>query len=395
MSAAPLYIHASSLVTCCGAGWAAHAEALREARGGLAPNDFAPAAEVATWIGRVAAVEDSPLPPQWSAWDCRNNRLAMLALAQDNVAEAIAAAAARLGASRIGVFVGSSTSGILSTELAALDASASGASLTFDPEFYMARHNMFATTRFIRAYCGLRGPAATISTACSSSAKAFAAARRAIRAGHCEAAVVAGVDSLTLSTLHGFRSLQLLSPQPCRPFGAMRTGISIGEAAAIALVGTEPSDVYLAGVGESSDAHHMSTPPANGAGAARAMQAALADAGVDPQAIDYINLHGTGTLVNDAAEAAAVRAVFGGTTASSSTKGYTGHTLGAAGAVEALLAVHALRAAIIPANLGGVPVDPAVNIAIATQARAAPLAKVLSNSFGFGGSNCALVFARS
>jgi 3-oxoacyl-[acyl-carrier-protein] synthase-1 len=236
--------------------------------------------------------------------------------------------------------------------------------------------------------------ATTISTACSSSAKAFTAARRAIRAGRCDAAVVAGVDSLSLSTLYGFRSLQLLSPDPCRPFSTLRAGISIGEAAAVALVSGEASDVYLAGAGESSDAHHMSTPPADGAGAARAMRAALADAGIDARAIDYINLHGTGTPANDAAESAAVHAVFGDATPASSTKGYTGHTLGAAGAVEALVAVHALRTGLVPANLGGTPVDPSLGIAIETGTRTSPLARVLSNSFGFGGSNCSLLFAR-
>ena len=139
----------------------------------------------------------------------------------------------------------------------------------------------------------------------------------------------------------------------------------------------------------------MSTPPADGAGAQRAMRAALADAGVGADAVGYINLHGTGTLVNDAAEAVAVNAVFGAATPASSTKGFTGHTLGAAGAVEALLALHALRAQAVPVNLGGAPVDPRLQIAIVTASRATPLAYALSNSFGFGGSNCALLFARA
>jgi 3-oxoacyl-[acyl-carrier-protein] synthase-1 len=394
MSAPRLYIHASSLVTCCGIGWGAHAAALRDARSGLAPNDFAPAAEVSTWIGRVAAVEDSVLPAGWADYDCRNNRLAMLALAQDGVTAAIRRAARRFGAARIGVFLGSTTSGILSTELAAREAARTGVPIAFDPAYYKTRHSMFATARFIRAWCRVEGMATTISTACSSSAKAFTAARRAIRAGRCDAAVVAGVDSLSLSTLYGFRSLQLLSPDPCRPFSTLRAGISIGEAAAVALVSGEASDVHLAGAGEGSDAHHMSTPPADGAGAARAMRAALADAGIDARAIDYINLHGTGTPANDAAESAAVHAVFGDATPASSTKGYTGHTLGAAGAVEALVAVHALRTGLVPANLGGTPVDPSLGIAIETGTRTSPLARVLSNSFGFGGSNCSLLFAR-
>jgi len=391
----PLYVHASSLVTCCGAGWDAHDAALRTMQGGLAPNDFAPATGIATWIGRVAGVEDAPLPADWHDYDCRNNRLALLALRQDGVDAAIATAAKRHGVARIGVFIGSSTSGVLSTEIAARDAAERGVALAFAPAHYAARHNMYATARFIRAWCGLEGPGATISTACSSSAKAFIAARRAIRAGRCDAAVVAGVDSLALSTLHGFRALQLLSPRACRPFGALRDGISIGEAAAVALVGGEARGVRLAGAGESSDAHHMSTPPPDGAGAARAMQAALDDAGINAAAVGYINLHGTATPVNDAAEAAAVRTVFGASTPASSTKGYSGHTLGAAGALEALLAIHALRNDFIPANLGGLPVDAALGIEIATTTRAAQLTHVMSNSFGFGGSNCALVFSRA
>ncbi|MEO8848868.1 MAG: beta-ketoacyl-ACP synthase, partial [Casimicrobiaceae bacterium] len=342
-----------------------------------------------------AAVEDIAWPPAWRDYDCRNNRLALLALQQDGVADAIHDAARRHGPARIGVFVGTSTSGVLSTELAVRAATAAGIPLAFEPAFYAARHNMFATARFIRAWCGLRGPALAISTACSSSAKAFVAARRAIRAGRCDAAVVAGVDSLALSTLYGFRALQLLSAHACRPFSALRDGISIGEGAAIALVCSEPSDVRLAGAGESSDAHHMSTPPVDGAGAARAMHAALRDAAIDPAAIGYINLHGTGTPVNDAAEAAAVRTVFGAATPASSTKGFTGHTLGAAGAVEALLAMHALRSGITLPTLGGAPLDATLGIDIATAPRTLALAHVMSNSFGFGGSNCALVFART
>ncbi len=393
--AAPLYVHASSLVSCCGVGWRDHADALRDERSGLAPNDFEPAADLATHIGRVDGIERLPLPAAFAEFDCRNNRLALMALLQDGVGDAIRAAAARVGPSRVGVFVGSTTSGILSTELAVREAAISGVPPAFGDAFYSSRHNMFATAKFIRAWCGLAGPAAMISTACSSSAKAFVSARRAIRAGRCDAAVVAGVDSLALSALYGFHSLQLLSHASCKPFSSQRAGLSIGEAAAIALVSSDPSDVYLAGAGESSDAHHMSTPPADGAGASRALHRALADAGVAAGAIDYINLHGTGTLANDSAEDAAVHAVFGSATPSSSTKGFTGHTLGAAGAVEALVAIHALRSQMLPANLGGDPLDAQLSIRIESRTRPLAIGRALSNSFGFAGSNCALVFART
>jgi 3-oxoacyl-[acyl-carrier-protein] synthase I len=390
-----VHVHASSLVSCCGIGWAAHRAALRDAASGLAPNDFAPASEIATWIGRVDGVEAVSVPPPLHDCDCRNNRLALLALQQDGLAEAIAQAARRHGRDRIGVVVGTSTSGILSTELAVRAAAAAGIAARFAPGYYDDCHNMFATARFVRAWCRLEGPALTISTACSSSAKAFVTARRWIALRRCDAVVVAGVDSLALSTLHGFRALQLLSSERCRPFAATRAGISIGEAAAIALLEAAPSDVALAGAGETCDAHHMSTPPADGEGARRAMQAALADAGLDAAAIDYINLHGTGTRVNDAAEAAAVHALFGAHAAASSTKGATGHTLGAAGALEALLCVAALREGLVPANVGGETSDPALPLAPASAPRMAPLRHALTNSFGFGGSNCTLIFARA
>ena len=391
----PLFVGASSWVSCLGEGWPAHGRALATAASGLAPGDFSPAASLATWVGRVAAADDAPLPATFADYDCRNNRLAWRALGHDGLDAAVRRTVARVGAARVGVFVGTSTSGILDTELVARNAALRGASPAFESHRYAGCHSLFATTRFLMAWFGLTGPAMTVSTACSSSAKVFVAARRAIRAGRCDAAIVAGVDSLALSTLYGFHALQLLSASPCRPCAADRSGISIGEAAAIALVGREASDVALTGAGESSDAHHMSTPPADGHGARRAMTAALADAGLAPSAIDYINLHGTGTPANDAAEAAAIRAVFGSPPLASSTKGATGHALGAAGALEALVSIHALRNGCVPANVGTQTPDPRLGLAIACAPTPARLSHVLSNSFGFGGSNCALVFTGS
>src|SRR5690606_25506781 len=207
---------------------------------------------------------------------------------------------------------------------------------------------------FAQRYFGLSGPAATISSACSSSAKVFASARRMIQAGLIDAAVVGGVDTLCLTTLYGFNSLGLLAPQACRPFSAARNGISIGEAAALALLERAPASldagaVLLAGVGESSDAYHMSSPHPEGLGARMAMQQALAMAGLEPEQIDYINLHGTATPSNDAAEGKAVAALFGSVTPCSSTKGATGHTLGAAGGLEAVICALALRHGLMPA----------------------------------------------
>lgn len=238
-----------------------------------------------------------------------------------------------------------------------------------------------------------------ISAACSSSGKAFASAQRAIAAGLIDAALVGGVDSLCLTTLYGFHSLQLVSAAPCRPFDVARDGISIGEAAAFALLERAPEApaadaVLLLGYGESSDAHHMSSPHPQGRGAREAMQKALAAARLAPAAIDYINFHGTGTPSNDESEARAVAAALGARVPGSSTKGATGHTLGAAGALEAVICALALRAQLIPAGVNTTELDPALEVNYQRRGRAAPLRHVMSNSFGFGGSNCCLIFGR-
>jgi 3-oxoacyl-[acyl-carrier-protein] synthase-1 len=215
-----------------------------------------------------------------------------------------------------------------------------------------------------------------------------------IQAGIVDAAVVGGVDSLCMTTLYGFKSLELVSIDICRPFDAHRNGLSIGEAAAFALVQREPQQVqaWLLGAGESSDGHHMSSPHPEGAGAAAAMRGALAQAGLQPQDVDYLNLHGTGTPGNDAAEAMAVHAVFGNTLPCSSTKGYTGHTLGAAGALEAAVCVLALQHGFMPAGLNVTTPDPTLQVLYLHEPRQQPLRVVASNSFGFGGSNASLVF---
>jgi 3-oxoacyl-[acyl-carrier-protein] synthase-1 len=246
---------------------------------------------------------------------------------------------------------------------------------------------------------GLGGSQATVSTACSSSAKVFAGAARLIAMNLADAVVVGGVDSLCRNTLYGFASLELLSPEPCRPCAADRRGISIGEAAGFALLeradtARDHTGVQLLGVGESSDAHHMSTPDPAGAGAALAMQRALACAGLGAADIDYINLHATASAANDAMETAAVCAVFGDAVRMSGTKGWTGHALGAAGIVEAAISVICLRDGLIPGCLNTVTRDPALSGEIVLDNRDAPLRRVLSNSFGFGGSNASLVFGR-
>jgi 3-oxoacyl-[acyl-carrier-protein] synthase-1 len=388
----PLSITAYTVTSAAGVGAAATLSALRAGTSGLARNDLA-WTDLECSIGRVRAAEDRGLVAH-DQYDCRNNRLALLALEQDGFIDRVAAARSRHGAGRIGVFVGTSTSGILSTEEAYRQRDAEG---NLPAHYrYDTTHNLDATTEFVRLTLGLEGPAATISTACSSSAKVFALAERFMRLGLIDAAVVGGVDSLCLTTLYGFNSLQLVTPDMCRPFDAARRGLSIGEAAGFALL-EKSGDAApcLLGYGETSDAHHMSTPHPEGEGARGAMLEALRRAGLQPGDIDYINLHGTATPANDRVEGLAVNTVFGSETPCSSTKGFTGHTLGAAGITEAVISLLSLEHGFLPGSPTTQTVDPEIRCGIVLQGRAAPVEKVMSNSFGFGGSNCVLVFGRA
>jgi 3-oxoacyl-[acyl-carrier-protein] synthase-1 len=394
----PLVLRAYTAASCIGRGLDQTLAALREERSGLAPCRFE-TTSLDTHVGEVRGVDAQALPAGFLRFECRNNRLAELALRQDGFDEAVRKAAHRFGPRRIGVFDGTRTSGILQTELAyrQRDPVSGALPAAFD---YAATHNSFSVADYLRRRLGLEGPAAVVSCACASSAKVFATASRMLEADLIDAALVGGVDSLCLTTLYGFNSLQLCSPAPCRPFDAARDGISIGEAAAFALVervsgGESADDVLLLGVGESNDAYHMSAPHPEGQGARRAMLLALSDAGLEPDAIDYINLHGTGTPSNDRSESQAVTSVFGPVTACSSTKGATGHALGAAGALEAVIAALSLRHGFMPAGVNTAQVDPTLTAHYLTTKRVAPVARVLSNSFGFGGTNCSLILGRA
>lgn len=393
----PVTLSAYTATSCLGVGLAPTLEALRATRSGLTPCGFLDV-DIDTWVGIVPGLEAVSLPRALGAYDCRNNRLARLGLAQDGFESAARAAAHRHGSDRVGVFIGTSTSGILETELAyrALDPVTGALPATFN---YVGTHNMFSCAAFVRGVLGLSGPASVISTACSSSAKAFGMAARMIELGVIDAAVVGGVDSLCLTTLYGFHSLQLTATRPCRPFAADRDGISIGEAAAFALLERADSDpggdgVALLGVGESNDGYHLSTPHPEGLGAQLAMRSALKSAALEPVAIDYLNLHGTGTVSNDLAESIAVEAVFGARAHASSTKGLTGHALGAAGALEAVVCALALRHGFMPGGSSTGVADRSLPVDYVGRTAAAPLRRVLSNSFGFGGTNCSLVLGR-
>jgi len=395
----PLLLSHYTATTCAGRGLAAHLDMLRAAGTGLKPGGFAHC-DLNTYIGAVAGADEALIDGELARFNCRNNRIALIAVQQDNFVEHAREAVARYGSKRVGVFIGTSTAGVLETELAyrQRDPASGALPTTLD---YAATHSPFSVADFIRRTLGVAGPSVAISSACSSSAKVFAAASRMIEVGLIDAAVVGGVDSLCQTTLYGFNSLELLSPQMCRPFDVARNGISIGEGAAFALLERPTATsarthdgVALLGYGESSDAYHMSSPHPDGLGAQLAMRAALESARLEPAQIDYINLHGTATPSNDQAEGRAVAALFEGTPCSS-TKGMTGHTLGAAGAVEAVLAALALQYGFMPASANTRALDPAISLDYLLARRDQPLRAVLSNSFGFGGTNCSLVLGQA
>lgn len=389
----PIELTAFTLTTCLGRGLDATRDALAHGRSGLAPCRFE-TVQLDTWIGEVHGVDAQVLPAVLASYDCRNNRMVQMGLETDGFADAVRAAVTRHGVGRVGVFLGTSTAGILQTELAYRRRDPDTGALPGDFH-YRGTHNAFSLAEFTRAYFGLQGVAMAISTACSSSAKVFAAAARQLALGTVDAAIVGGTDSLCLTTLYGFSSLQLTSAEPCRPYDVKRNGLSIGEGAAFALLQRAstpaPGSVLLLGVGESSDAYHMSAPHPEGLGARMAMEAALRSANLATGDIDYINLHGTATPANDAAEGRAVADLFGSGVPCNSTKGATGHTLGAAGAIEAVVCAMALTDGQLPGSPGTLTLDPAIAIDYRMNGREQRVRRALSNSFGFGGTNCSLI----
>lgn len=388
----PLAATAKTIVNSCGTGEAAMLDALMNNRSGLKQQGYE-GLNFDTWLGRVDEIESIEIEPQLKHFTCRNNLLARLALETDNFRASVDAAKIRYGTERIGVFVGTSTSGSAETEHAYRHARHHCAL----PDNYelLYTHNMSSLQNYVQHSLDLRGPGHTISTACSSSAKVFAAAYRHIATGQCDAAVVGGVDSLCMSTLYGFNSLQLISNDICRPFDANRDGINIGEAAGFILL--EPAEaghgkVKLKGYGESSDAYHMSTPHPDGDGAVKAMEDAIFRAELNIEDIEYINLHGTATRNNDLAEARGLFRVFGDKTICSSTKGFTGHTLGAAGITEAIISILALEHNMLPGNLNMQTCDQTLDVKPLEATTSRSVENVMNNNFGFGGNNCSLIF---
>lgn len=372
-----------------------HKQALIRLRSGLEPCDL-DFAQVDTYVGRVKEVEEFSVVDRLKEFDCRNNRLAQLALQHDSFMPAVEEAIIRYGPDRIGLFLGTSTSGILQTEIAYQQRDPVTGDLP-DTFKYKETQNVFSVAAFVKRYFKLEGPAMVISTACSSSAKVFAEASRFIHSGFCDAAIVGGVDSLCMTTLYGFSSLELLSSSPCRPADRDRDGLSLGEAGGYALLEKPENcdaknNISFLGYGESSDAYHMTSPQPDGMGMAQSMKMALKSSGLNADQVSYVNLHGTGTKNNDKAEDKAIVKVFGSSTPCSSTKGWTGHTLGAAGIAEAIICAICLENNFIPGSLNTQVVDTDLGSNIILENRQEKIDYVLSNSFGFGGNNCSLIF---
>lgn len=381
----PLAVTAYSAVNGLGMSTAEVLESFDAERSGLGAPPFE--IPIETVAGAAAHLE--PLPSLHSRYESRAARLAWPALLE--VLPTLQAAVSRWGAGRVAVILGTSVGGLRATEHAYFAWRDEG---VMPAEFDLERqHDFNGVAELMALVAGAQGPVYTLSTACSSSGKAHAAAWRLIRAGIIDAALVGGVDSLCRMTLQGFHGLGVLSATHCRPFSAERDGINIGEGAAFQVLEREgDADVFLLGAGESTDAHHMSSPHPEGRGAAEAMRRALSHASLAPHDVGYVNAHGTATIRNDDAEAIAIGTLFGDSVPVASTKGFTGHCLGAAAATEAVFAIHGIDVGVVPPTLGVTPKDPKHAIDVRPSSISRRLDTVLSNSFAFGGSNVSLLF---
>lgn len=340
--------------------------------------------------------ELAPLPPKYAHMESRSARLALHAYEQ--ITDSVDNALARWGAKRVALILGTSTGGIDRTEYAHEAWWNSGqGDAPLPPDYrYETQHPFNAFCDLLALRSGILGPRYVVSTACSSSAKVFASARRLIELDVVDAVLVGGVDALCHTTIRGFHGLGVMADRPCAPFGKDRPGMNVGEAAAFLMLERDGDALaVLRGVGESSDAYHMSSPQPEGLGATEAMKAALLEADVKATEVDYINAHGTGTRHNDAAESMALNRLFGSKTPVVSTKAYTGHTLGACGAAEAILSILSMQHGFIPAALGSNPVDDGIDLYLPQTYEERPVRFVLSNAFAFGGNNCSVLLEKA
>jgi len=389
------YLNDCGIVCAMGDGKQAVREALLRGESGVQPTEACSPGRVLP-LGLAAGAVLPSVAHLPLAQRSRNNQFALAALAQ--IRPAVDAAIARYGAHRVGVVIGTSTSGVGEAE-AALAARVASGELSAD--FHYGQQEMGAPAMLLAQELGISGPALVHSSACSSGAKALASAARLIAMGACDAVVAGGVDTLCAFTVAGFSALESVSAARCNPLSANRNGINIGEGAGLFLMSREASSVALCGWGESSDGHHMSAPDPEGGGARLAIGQALQRAGITPQQVDYINLHGTATIQNDAMESRVVASLFGAEVPVSSTKPFTGHALGAAAALEAALCWLLMQddnpEGYLPPQLWDGAADPALpplHVAAPGAKLGRPLRYALSNSFAFGGSNAALLLGR-
>ena len=398
MTTTPLPITACAVVSACGHGTESLYQGLLDGRHRLRPPRLF-SVEFPAWCGEV---DDHALPqprPSLQAYASRNARIALATIDApgDGLREAVRQAVARYGAERVGVIIGTSTSGIYETENAYANSDQQG---RLQATFRLAeQHSWVASAHFIAAELGLLGPCYAISTACSSSSKALASAQRLVNSGVCDAVLCGGVDSLCRLTVHGFHSLEIVSERPCTPLDQHRDGISLGEGCGLLLLERAQTAfddcVHLLGCGESSDAHHMTAPHPQGLGAVLAMRNALQLAAIDATAIDYINLHATGTVLNDSAEMQAMQQVFAADSRCSGSKGLIGHTLGAAGAIETIITWLSIQRRFVPGSCNLEQPDPAFHCAIQRNSESdVDIHCTMNNNFGFGGNNSSVILGQ-
>lgn len=389
-ASSPIYLSAMATANCLGGEW-------NEVNTRLFAADM-------TGLEQTAVLDDEravpvgrlpfdlpPLSTPLAEWDSRNNRLAHHCL--QSISNEIEAAISRFGAVRVGVVVGTSTSGIEHTETALHHRTKTG---HWPNDYRFARQELGDLATFMAAAIGAKGPCYSVSTACTSGAKALASAARLLRAGLCDAVISGGVDTLCGLTLNGFSVLDSMSPERCNPFSVNRRGINIGEGGALFLMTRDEAEIRLAGWGESADAHHLSAPDPEGHGAARAIDLALEMAHLDAKDISYLNLHGTATRLNDAMEALVTHRIFGSELPCSSTKSLTGHLLGAAGSSEAAFVAMALMRGEAPPQVWDGEADTALGqLRLVDQVGEAVAGRyMMSCSYAFGGNNSALILAR-
>ncbi len=384
------YLNALGIICALGRGQA-------EVSGRLFAGDCSGMRAESGWVPErelpVAGVhgELAAIPAQLGQQSSRNNQLLLEAALQ--IEGEIRRAIQTYGASRVGVVLGTSTSGI--------DEASRGMAQylrehQFPGDYDYQQQELSAPANFLADWLQLSGPAYVISTACTSSARALMSAQRLLDLGQCDAVICGGVDSLCKLTLNGFSALEAVSKQRCNPFSVNRDGINIGEAAVLFLMSKERAPIALLGSGASCDAHHISAPEPTGKGALQSMRKALASASLQPEAIGYLNLHGTATQHNDAMESLAVDSLFPHGVACSSTKPMSGHTLGAAGALEAAFCWLSLVHERVPPHVWDGQADPALPALQWAQAEERLEKRCLmSNSFAFGGNNVSLIIGEA